>query len=200
VVSFYGDNHPVYAGSVVKAMSSARDGYSHVVKAFEGELRALDPSSQPARDAAWTAMRARLDDQLQAVVHEVRRLTPTIVEVVVRAPLASKKFHPGQFYRLQNYEMYSYVVEGTRLSMEGLAMTGAWTDPEKGLLSMIALEMGASSKLIAALRVGEPVVVMGPTGRRRRSRRTSECCCAAEASATRCSSPSARRCGPTAAR
>ncbi|MBK8693280.1 MAG: FAD-dependent oxidoreductase [Deltaproteobacteria bacterium] len=164
VVSFYGDNHPVYAGSVVKAMSSARDGYSHVVKAFEGELRALDPSSQPARDAAWTAMRARLDDQLQAVVHEVRRLTPTIVEVVVRAPLASKKFQPGQFYRLQNYEMFSYVVEGTRLAMEGLAMTGAWTDPEKGLLSMIALEMGASSKLIAALRVGEPVVVMGPTG------------------------------------
>jgi hypothetical protein len=94
-VSFYGDNHPVYAGSVVKAMSSARDGYSHVVKAFEGELRALDPSAQPARDAAWTAMRARLDDQLQAVVHEVRRLTPTIVEVVVRAPLASKKFTRG---------------------------------------------------------------------------------------------------------
>ncbi|MDO9017754.1 MAG: FAD-dependent oxidoreductase [Deltaproteobacteria bacterium] len=164
VVSFYGDNHPVYAGSVVKAMASARDGYGHVVKAFAGELAALDPHEQPTRDAAWVMMRGRLDDQLTAVVHEVRRLTPTIVEVVVRAPLASRKFNPGQFYRLQNFEMYSYVVDGTRLAMEGLAMTGAWTDPEKGLLSMIALEMGASSKLIAALRVGEPVVVMGPTG------------------------------------
>ena len=29
---------------------------------------------------------------------------------------------------------------------------------------MIALEMGASSKLVATLRPGEPVVVMGPTG------------------------------------
>ncbi len=164
VVSFYGDNHPVYAGSVVRAMASARDGYEHVVKAFASELAGLDASAQSARDAAWTAMRAHLDDQLLAVVHEVRRLTPTIVEVVVRAPLASRKFNPGQFYRLQNFEMYSYVVEGTRLSMEGLAMTGAWTDPEQGLLSMIALEMGASSRLISALRVGEPVVVMGPTG------------------------------------
>jgi hypothetical protein len=48
--------------------------------------------------------------------------------------------------------------------MEGLALTGAWTDPERGLLSLIVLEMGGSSRLCAALRVGEPVIVMGPTG------------------------------------
>jgi NAD(P)H-flavin reductase len=48
--------------------------------------------------------------------------------------------------------------------MEGLALTGAWTDPEAGLLSLIVLEMGASSRLCAMLRPGEPVVVMGPTG------------------------------------
>ena len=48
--------------------------------------------------------------------------------------------------------------------MEGLALTGAWVDKEKGLLSMIALEMGVSSRLISYLKPGEPVVVMGPTG------------------------------------
>ena len=48
--------------------------------------------------------------------------------------------------------------------MEGLALTGAWVDQEKGLLSMIALEMGVSSRLFAYLKPGEPVVVMGPTG------------------------------------
>ena len=26
-ISVYGDNHPVYAGNVVKAMASAKDGY-----------------------------------------------------------------------------------------------------------------------------------------------------------------------------
>ncbi len=48
--------------------------------------------------------------------------------------------------------------------MEGLALTGAWVDKEKGLLSMIVLEMGGSSRLVAGLQPGEPVVVMGPTG------------------------------------
>ncbi len=30
-ISVYGDNHPVYAGNVVKAMASAKDGYPSVV-------------------------------------------------------------------------------------------------------------------------------------------------------------------------
>jgi NAD(P)H-flavin reductase len=94
----------------------------------------------------------------------VERLTPTIVEVVVEAPAAAKTFEPGQFYRLQNYEARSKKVEGTLLTMEGLALTGAWVDKDKGLLSLIALEMGGSSDLCALLEPGEPVIVMGPTG------------------------------------
>jgi len=48
--------------------------------------------------------------------------------------------------------------------MEGIALTGAWVDKERGLLSLIALELGVSSRLVAYLEQGEPVVVMGPTG------------------------------------
>ncbi len=84
--------------------------------------------------------------------------------LVVHAPLAAQHFQPGQFYRLQNFERTAEVVEGTRLAMEGLALTGAWVDKEKGLLSTIVLEMGGSSRLCARLKVGEPVVLMGPTG------------------------------------
>ena len=159
-VSFFGDNHPVYAGSVVKAMASAKDGFPHIAALFARELLAADGSAQPA----WEALRARLDDELLARVHEVKRLTPTIVEVVVRARAAARGFQPGQFYRLQDFESLKPRVEGTRLQMEGLALTGAWVDREAGLLSLIVLEMGSSSRLVAALRPGEPVVVMGPTG------------------------------------
>jgi hypothetical protein len=48
--------------------------------------------------------------------------------------------------------------------MEGLALTGASVDHEKGLLSTIVLEMGGSSDLCALLKPGEPVILMGPTG------------------------------------
>ena len=35
--------------------------------------------------------------------------------------------------------------------MEGIALTGAWVDKERGLLSLIALELGVSSRLVAHL-------------------------------------------------
>ncbi|HET7362326.1 MAG TPA: FAD-dependent oxidoreductase, partial [Burkholderiales bacterium] len=155
-MSFFGDLHPSYFGNVVKAMGSAKQGYPVVsrVLARRGAAAVED-------DAAFLA---RLNRDLRAVVHEVRRLTPTIVEVVLRAPVAARRFQPGQFYRMQNYERLALRVPGTTLAMEGLALTGAWVDRAKGLISVIALEMGGSADLLAYLQPGEPVVLMGPTG------------------------------------
>ncbi len=163
-ISFYGDNHPVYAGNVVKAMASARDGYPYVVKLFARELGALDPARQPERERALAALKRRLDEELIATVVQVNRLAPTIIEVIVRAPRQARKFHPGQFYRVQNYERHSATIEGTTLAAEGLALTGAWVDKDKGLISLIALEMGTSSRLCALWKPGDPIVVMGVTG------------------------------------
>jgi NADPH-dependent glutamate synthase beta subunit-like oxidoreductase/NAD(P)H-flavin reductase len=163
-ISYYGDNHPVYAGNVVKAMASAKDGYERVVELFAHELASLATSEQPAREAAFSKLIDYLDDQLIARVVKVERLTETIVDVVVRAPLQARKFHPGQFYRLQNFETDALNIDGTKLVMEGLALTGAWVDVEQGLLSLIVLEMGASSRMCALLKPGQQVIVMGPTG------------------------------------
>jgi NADPH-dependent glutamate synthase beta subunit-like oxidoreductase/NAD(P)H-flavin reductase len=163
LVSFYGDNHPVYAGSVVKAMASAKHGYEHVAALFP-EIKNLQPAEQAERYARLNALFEMLDSELLATVHAVNRLTPTIVEVVVKAPLAARKFEPGQFYRLQNYESLAPSVDGTSLTMEGLALTGAWIDKDQGLMGTIVLEMGGSSRLCAALVPGERVVLMGPTG------------------------------------
>ena len=144
-------------------MASARDGYPHVAALFP-DSKAPDPKRQLDRDAWLATLFARLDSELIATVVAVNRLTSTIVEVVVKAPMAARKFRPGQFYRLQNFETLAPVVDGTRLAMEGLALTGAGVDPGAGLLGTIVLEMGGSSRLCAALRPGEPIVLMGPTG------------------------------------
>jgi NAD(P)H-flavin reductase len=163
-ISYYGDNHPKYAGNVVKAMASAKNGYPKVVEIFSDELKKQGTLAQAEKDQIFDKLVATLDEQLRAYVVKVERLTPTIVDVIVKAPLQARKFEPGQFYRLQNFETSAPVIEGTRMMMEGLALTGAWVDEEKGLLSMIVLEMGTSSRLCQLLKEGEEVVVMGPTG------------------------------------
>jgi NAD(P)H-flavin reductase len=163
-VTYYGDNHPRYAGNVVKAMASAKHGFPEIAKLFARELVDLDPAGQPDRDAAWRRLVERLDHELVATVEDVVRLTPTIIEVIVKAPAAARHFHPGQFYRLQNFESLAPRAGTTSLLMEGIALTGAWVDKSRGLLSLIALELGVSSRLCAYLRKGERVVVMGPTG------------------------------------
>ncbi|MCA3269457.1 MAG: pyridine nucleotide-disulfide oxidoreductase, partial [Thalassospira sp.] len=76
----------------------------------------------------------------------------------------ARAFEPGQFYRLQNFEALSERRGGTVLAMEGLALTGASVDKERGILSTIVLEMGGSSNLCATLKPGEPIILMGPTG------------------------------------
>ncbi len=161
-ISFFGDLHPSYAGNVVKAMGSAKQGYPVV-----SQMLAKRSSQWPAASDQFLET---INKELRATVHDVIRLTSNIVEVVVKAPLAAQQFEPGQFYRLQNFEANALKLTtdhwplATTLAMEGLALTGAWVDKEEGLLSAIALEMGGSSDLCAHLKKGEPLVLMGPTG------------------------------------
>ncbi len=163
-VTFFGDNHPHYAGNVVKAMASAKDGHPEIARVFQEEFARLKPEDQPERERNWVLFAESLDEQLVAEVVDALRLTHQIVEVVVRAPLAARNFHPGEFYRLQNYETFAEEVDGIKLTMEGIALTGAWVDRERGLISLIVLEMGGSSRLCSLLEPGEKVVLMGPTG------------------------------------
>ena len=155
-ISFFGDLHPSYSGNVVKAMASAKQGYPVVSRVLAQLIpQTANPTAQ---------FFDQLGHDLLATVHKVERLTPNIVEVVIKAPLAARNFQPGQFYRLQNYEALAAVACGTRMQMEGVALTGAWVDRQQGLVSTIVLEMGGSANLCAALQPGEAVVLMGPTG------------------------------------
>jgi len=154
-ITFFGDLHPSFAGNVVKAMASARRGYPVINR----QLAKNPPNATTAENLV-----EHLDHGLQARVVDVIRLTPNIVEVILHAPLAAKAFKPGQFFRLQNFEANAKGCDDTVLAMEGQALTGAWVDQEKGLVSTIVLEMGGSSSLCALLQPGEPVILMGPTG------------------------------------
>lgn len=155
-VTIFGDLHPAYKGNVVKAMASAKNHYKDISETL------------PRGDTDREGFIRHLDELLLATVHDIKILTSNIIEVVFKAPMAAQEFQPGQFYKLQNYNKFAlktnFKGKRTDLEMEGLALTGAWVDKEKGLISTIVLEMGGSSDLCRFLKKGEPVVLMGPTG------------------------------------
>lgn len=157
-VSFLGDTHPAFHGSVVGAIASALRSYPKIVDAF-GER-----ATQTGNGDEYERFREHMDAMFQAQVQKVRRLARDVVEVRIHAPLAAQKFKPGQFFRLQNYETHSPLIDGTRLQTEALALSGAHVDPQLGDVSLIVVEKGASSKLLATLKPGTPVTLMGPTG------------------------------------
>jgi NADPH-dependent glutamate synthase beta subunit-like oxidoreductase/NAD(P)H-flavin reductase len=158
-VSFIGDTHPVFHGSVVKAIASSMRTYPKIMATL---MRNDTVSGETLEHSAF---RERMTHLLQARVVNVQRHSPSVVEVLIRAPMAARNFRPGQFFRLQNFETLSPLFEGTRLQTEALALTGAHVDAETGLVSLMVLETGASSRLCATLQADQAVILMGPTGK-----------------------------------
>ncbi|MCU0839022.1 MAG: FAD-dependent oxidoreductase [Rhodospirillales bacterium] len=154
-VSFFGDLHPSFAGNVVKALASARAGYPVVDRSLR---------RRPPTPVAAEALIAALNDDLRPQVVAVRPLTGQATEIVVRAPAAARAYAAGQFFRLQNYEANAPRAAGTTLAMEAVALTGAAIDRQRGLVSLIALDMGGSTRIVPHLKPGERVILMGPTG------------------------------------
>lgn len=155
-VSFIGDTHPVFHGSVVKAIASGMRTYPHIVNLF--------PNPAQGDVQEYAAFRAKMQDLLSARVLSVQRHRPNLVEISVRAPLAAKQYQAGQFFRVQNFETAAPVLGNTRLQTEAMAMLGAKVDAEAGTIKFLVSEYGASSRLFATLKVGDPLSVMGPTG------------------------------------
>ena len=138
----------------------------------DGERQAGLSGGQPrcwraprARAARPTRCSRRCDDELRATVHEVVRLTPTIVEVVVRAPMAARAFQPGQFYRLQNFET---LAPGDRRHAPRHGGPGA--DRRLDRQGRAACSRPSCWRWAArptsapSCKPGEPVILMGPTG------------------------------------
>ncbi len=145
----FGDANPAYAGSVVKAIASAKNGYKAISHALKAQ------SSLP---------KVELSDLLKAEVVAVSRLAKNLIQVEIKAPLAAETFEPGQFYRLQNFESHAPIVHDTRLAMEALALTPVKVDKASGILTFVIVEIGCSSLLVQYLKPGEIVSLMGPTG------------------------------------
>ncbi len=158
-VTFLGDTHPVFHGSVVKAIASAKQVYPQI-------CQVLNSHKIDGDEHEYQQFLEKNTDLFQSTVESIKRHNHKVLELTVRSPLAARKCGGGQFYRLQNFESLSPIVKNTRLQMEGLAMLGIRNSSKPDLISFFVVEQGASTRLVQRLKPGEPISLMGPTGSR----------------------------------
>lgn len=157
-VTFLGDTHPIFHGSVVKAVASAKRTYPKIVALFENEVSAVGSIKE------YEKFREKISYLFNATIQKIKRHSSTLIQLDVKAPMAAKNFKPGQFYRLQNFESYAPLAGKTRLLSEGVALICAKADKEQGILSFMVLEKGTSTRLFATFKEGDLISIMGPTG------------------------------------
>ncbi|MHB1567277.1 MAG: FAD-dependent oxidoreductase [Acidiferrobacter sp.] len=154
-ISFVGDTHPAFHGSVVKAIASSKTAWPQILTAMEAAPRITDHTTP-------RAFLARMDDLLKPRVAAINRDNPAVVEMAIRAPLAARNFRPGQFFRLQTFESTSPLVAGTRLQVPVITVSGTGVDDD--CVRLMVLQWGVGPRVAGQLAVGDPLVLMGPTG------------------------------------
>lgn len=155
-VSYFGDNHPQFAGSVVKAMASAKRGCDAIT--------ALFPERRRSSMDEWYKFAAMLDDRLRCSVVKIERYAARMSKITLHAPQAAESWRPGQVFRLQNFETQSLKLSATLLQMEGMAIHATDVDRARGEITLLANEVGATSRIAASLQPGTRIILMGPTG------------------------------------
>lgn len=154
-VSLVGDTHPLFHGSVVKAIASAKRTYPKIVEILADKT--ADPND-------YALFEKQMQLLFNATISSIKRKTHNVIEIQIHAPLACKHYQPGQFYRLQNYESQALCVKETLLLMEPIPLIASACDQQQGLLTFYVTENNSAALIGATLKPGMRVSLMGPTG------------------------------------
>ena len=154
-VSFLGDTHAAFHGSVVKAVASSKVAFPQI-------MALLAAMPKPLKDEASAEFLGRMRHLFEPRVAAINKANPAVTEIWIEAPMAAKNFRPGQFFRLQTFESRSPVVENTRLQVPVITVSGTGVDKDR--VRLMVLQWGAGARVAGGLNVGDPLVLMGPTG------------------------------------
>lgn len=160
-ISVFGDMHPQYFGSVVKAMASAKDGVNDVVSVMKKVVKSVGRSD----------IFHHMDENYRpkVVKIDIDSNNDSLFRFAVQYPAAAAKFYPGHFFRIQNYSMIGSAFEARisssraqSLQMEPMALTGRKINDECVEFSVMCI--GGTSTAIQTLKVGDPICMTGPLG------------------------------------
>jgi NADPH-dependent glutamate synthase beta subunit-like oxidoreductase/NAD(P)H-flavin reductase len=154
-VSFIGDTHPVFNGSVVNAIASASRSYPQI-------MESMSYRNSSKSDLSATPFLDNMRDLLSCRIISVKEVHPMVLEIWIHAPMAARNFKPGQFFRMQTFESSSERIKGTLLQIPLQTVSGAGVRGD--MIRLMLLKWGANARIAERLQEGDPLVLMGPTG------------------------------------
>ena len=186
MVSFFGDLHQSFNGSVVKAMASAKNGYPIISQALQ-KLPLGDQTNRSLKACEkkvnYQNFINNLNCNWEVKVAQINVLSDYFIELVVHAPLLAQKTKLGHIFRLHNYHSLAKsssvsnqsnllettvdektINHKTLLAMEGVAVTTYKVSPQNNTITVMVVNDGGSSSMVKNLKAGEPIIFMGPTG------------------------------------
>ncbi|QKX01327.1 glutamate synthase subunit beta [Wolbachia endosymbiont of Dipetalonema caudispina] len=193
-ISFFGDLHPSYRGSVVKAMASVKNGYPIISQLLSrvGTTSSFQVSVSshthlykycgikvnPVReDIIQVADDVEIQKKCKSQVNEKffnkikEQFTARVIKVQyltdkVVEIIVKAPLAAKNFKPGQFFRLQNFETNSRKinLAMEGIAVTGSEVNKKKGIISTIVLETGGSTNLCRYLKEGEEIVLMGPTG------------------------------------
>lgn len=154
-VSFFGDLHPSFNGSVVKAMASAKNGYPIINQALEQIKKST---------SSYDQFLNQINRDFAVKIKEINILSDHFIEIVVGAPLLARKTKLGHIFRMHNFHALAEENNHFKMAMEGVAVTTYKVDVDAGTITVMIVDVGGSSSILKNLKIGEPIIFMGPTG------------------------------------
>ena len=148
-VSFFGDLHPVFSGSVVKAMASAKYGSKKIAQIL---------SNLPATKTNYHEFQKDLQQKFLVKIHQIQQISTNSTELIIKAPALAQKTKIGHIFRLQSYGSKK------EKNMESIPVTAYAVDQKQGLIKTVVVGVGASSNLVKDFKEGQIINFMGPSG------------------------------------
>lgn len=153
-VSFFGDLHPNFEGNVVKAMASAKLGYSKV-----------NDLLQKVENSENAGFLDKINEEFVVKIEKINPFSQYSTEIFIKAPLLANQTRLGQIFRLQNYHNLAPIIQGQTMAMEGVTVTALEVDKKHGIIRGIVMDFGGSTSLIKNFKDGDPAIFMGPSGK-----------------------------------
>lgn len=138
-VSYLGDLHPDYSGSVVKALASAKAAAPIIHESL---------LTKPPYGKTFNK------DLYVSKVEQIN-INDDLITLKIHSPAAAKAYQPGNFFKLQPY--------GADYT-EAIPLSPISIDPIEGNIVFKIQIVGATTRLLKNIQKNERVFLMGPAG------------------------------------